>query len=582
MYFKQIQINGFGKIKDKQIELNQGLNVIHGKNESGKSTFSNFIRGMFYGVSKNKEGNKFSDYERFKPWSDNGFGGKLSYDYDGKEYTIFRDFAKNTSKVYDEQGNDVTGLFNKDRSRGVEVGLAHLKLDEETFKNSLLVRQAETAVESDEQRCIIQKLTNMIQLGEEGTSYEKTKSKLEKMLLDEVGTNRTQNKPINVVNREIQTYTKMKDELLYNKERAAKIEDEMKAVKQSQIKADKSFAEAKSVYEVKKKYEDLLQEKRNAYDTAKKILEREKEDYEKSKKKRLTEGIVTIVILFALIVSLLIIFKQYVLAIASVPLCACFVLLYRELEKKDQKVFSELNFDITKEELNKKEQKELETLEKEGVRKSLFDRKAAALKELMDGYERAKNDAVLEEHKLQIENNSLKNDVIKVTEVEENLQAAVAKKKEIQSLENSIKLAISTLEESYEEIKQEIIPEITRLIKESVAKTTNGEYSDVLYNDGSGLLAQDSNGALISIDKLSIGTIDQIYLGFRLAIANRLENIPLILDETFVYYDEERLENILNTIAKMAEEKQIILLTCSDREINLLGKNRIPANFIEL
>ena len=44
-------------------------------------------------------------------------------------------------------------------------------------------------------------------------------------------------------------------------------------------------------------------------------------------------------------------------------------------------------------------------------------------------------------------------------------------------------------------------------------------------------------------------------------IANKLENIPLVLDETFVYYDEERLTNILQTLEKIAEEKQIIILT---------------------
>ncbi len=137
------------------------------------------------------------------------------------------------------------------------------------------------------------------------------------------------------------------------------------------------------------------------------------------------------------------------------------------------------------------------------------------------------------------------------------------------------------MEETYEDIKSEIVPEINRLIKENVSKTTEGRYCDIIYNDELGLLAKTESGDLVTIDKLSIGTIDQIYLGFRFAIANRFdENIPLILDETFVYYDDDRLENVLKTIERMSKEKQIILLTCSNREMELLEKNKIKVNEI--
>ena len=54
MKIKKLKINGFGKLKDKDIELKEGINIIYGKNEAGKSTLLKFITGMFYGVSKNK------------------------------------------------------------------------------------------------------------------------------------------------------------------------------------------------------------------------------------------------------------------------------------------------------------------------------------------------------------------------------------------------------------------------------------------------------------------------------------------------------------------------------------------------
>ena len=65
MFIKHIKINGFGKIHNKEIDLTNGLNIIQGQNESGKSTISNFIKCMFYGISKNNDGNKYSEYEKF-------------------------------------------------------------------------------------------------------------------------------------------------------------------------------------------------------------------------------------------------------------------------------------------------------------------------------------------------------------------------------------------------------------------------------------------------------------------------------------------------------------------------------------
>ena len=70
MQIKELQINNFGKLKNKKIELKNGINVISGKNESGKSTLLKFITSMLYGISKNKNGKRISDYEKFTPWEE--------------------------------------------------------------------------------------------------------------------------------------------------------------------------------------------------------------------------------------------------------------------------------------------------------------------------------------------------------------------------------------------------------------------------------------------------------------------------------------------------------------------------------
>ena len=60
------------------------------------------------------------------------------------------------------------------------------------------------------------------------------------------------------------------------------------------------------------------------------------------------------------------------------------------------------------------------------------------------------------------------------------------------------------------------------------------------------------------------------------------ESMPIILDEAFAYYDEERLANILRFLAENAKQHQVIILTCSKREQELLEKMQIPYHITNL
>ena len=56
MIINKLKINGFGKLENKEIELNDKINIIKGDNESGKSTLLKFISSSLYGISRNKNG----------------------------------------------------------------------------------------------------------------------------------------------------------------------------------------------------------------------------------------------------------------------------------------------------------------------------------------------------------------------------------------------------------------------------------------------------------------------------------------------------------------------------------------------
>jgi len=88
----------------------------------------------------------------------------------------------------------------------------------------------------------------------------------------------------------------------------------------------------------------------------------------------------------------------------------------------------------------------------------------------------------------------------------------------------------------------------------------------------------------VELDKLSAGTIEQIYLALRLAISRIIfkeEKMPLLLDDTFAYYDEERLSATLEYLAK-EKDRQILIFTCHKREEGILNELNIPYHKITL
>ena len=116
MILKELNLISFGKFQNKTIHLKEGLNILYGKNESGKTTIHNFIDGMFYGFLKPyaKRRNYLEGLEKYRPWNNQNYAGVLKLFQEGKVYRIERDFEKGKVKVYDDLvGIDITAKIDK-------------------------------------------------------------------------------------------------------------------------------------------------------------------------------------------------------------------------------------------------------------------------------------------------------------------------------------------------------------------------------------------------------------------------------------------------------------------------------------
>ena len=214
MKINKLKINSYGKLKNKEIELKDNINIIYGKNEAGKSTLLKFIINSFYGISKNKKGKDYSDFDKYLPWSEEEFSGKIEYELDNKEkYEVYRDFKKKNPKIFNEKKEDISKQFNIDKSKGNEFFYDQTKIDEELFLSTIVANQQEVKLEKTETNILIQKIANLVGTGDDNVSYKRAIDRINRRQLEEIGSQKSREKPINIIERKIENLEEEKNEL---------------------------------------------------------------------------------------------------------------------------------------------------------------------------------------------------------------------------------------------------------------------------------------------------------------------------------------------------------------------------------
>ena len=194
------------------------------------------------------------------------------------------------------------------------------------------------------------------------------------------------------------------------------------------------------------------------------------------------------------------------------------------------------------------------------------------------------NDTQIEIHKLKLEKESVEPRLDKLAQIEEQLNNNYEKLNNLNNLNDSMEYAKNILEKSFEKMKNSVTPKFTNNLSETISQIFNNKYSKVKFNEENGLIVELENGDYVPADRLSIGTIDQLYLSLRISMIDELseEKLPLFLDESFAYYDNNRLENALKYITNNLESRQTLIFTCANREKEILDKMGITYNYIEI
>lgn len=622
MKINNLKINGFGKLENKEINLSENINLIYGKNEAGKTTLLKFISGMFYGISKNKNKKEIPDYEKYKPWKAEEYSGKINYILDNKnEFEVFRDFNKKNPKIY-KNSEDVSGEYNINKTKGNEFFYEQTKMDEPTFLSTTLVEQKQVVLDSEEQNGLIQKIANLLSTGEENISYKKTITTLTKKQTEEVGTLRTVGKPLNVLNQKI-------DELSKNKRNEGIEEEQKNELEKSQKMTRNIIKEKTNKLELIKKINskkieeniqnekikinnDLLNEENLKINNIKNKINENKKQKNKKNKNNYFYFLIIFLIIINLILNILKIKKIIKLISGIISILMIIYLIIKKI--KNSKLEKEINLENNKylleiksiEENIGKIEDNIKKINKENSENNkyfnsqinlefnkeieekeinyLLNETKEELETIQKNLEKEISSLKFKQHTDEFDYNNLLKRLEDKAKNEEELQNCLEEKEELLKLEKEIIIAKTAIERAYEKMKSEITPKFTKNLSNIVDRISDGKYSNIKFIDGEGLIVELKNGEYINANRLSIGTIDELYLSLRLSAMEEITNekMPIILDEAFAYYDNERLENILSYINENLKENQVIIFTCSNREKEILNKNKINYNYIEI
>ena len=630
MKLEKLIINGYGKISNLKIDFMNGLNIVFGSNESGKSTLQAFIKAMLYGQKKGKtEG--FVEKDRYRPWNGGPYAGSLEYTLDDlNRFRIWREFSTGQVKVFDSNLNEITDTFSCSRVNGFLFAEKHLGIDQELFVRTSFVSQLGVRTNVEGEKLLSDRIANIIESGSERASYADAKRILEKTLIEEVGTERTTGKPLDRIKKNIKDLESEKNKCEDILERILELEAHLKSSREEQKRLDIQIKYIKMVKDAKRiqiKYNQVKKENDSNADleyelevkmqeldelnsripngvsifddevsnSVLRIQSQIKESAGRRKNIIRYAGITLALIGAAIIVSIP---KFWMLGIlVSSAGCAGMIMTnsirniigikmdsfytgrsITQLEDELQDILSTAGVKSINHYFEKKKEISFIAVKKELLIETIEEYYEISVEKLRE--------VQFKIRELETEIRVLSKEIDRLPLIEEELLLARTRKNELEELDYCIRKALEVMEECSNQLKGDIGPYIARRVSQIIRSLTN-RYNDMTTKaNGTKLSISMDDGNIVDVCQLSGGTIDQIYLALRMAaaefISSNREALPLIFDEVFSQYDDNRLYLGAHCLREISKDKQIIIFTCREQEVGVLTKVVPQANLIHL
>ncbi len=234
MIIKELGLLNFGKFEDKKIELQEGINLIYGRNEKGKSTIVNFIDGIFYGFSRDSLVKKVRDdlFEKSIPWNSNLYRGYIILNDKGEDFWISRDFDKDECSILNLKTAD--NLSDDPRifmySRIPQPGVLFFDLNRKIYKSTFFIGQRLSQLDSGASVELQNRINNFSVSEDENVDLSKVIERMKEDLYD-IGTKKRKSSEIGRINDELEKISKDKVNFISLKETYEKSIDKYKSSK---------------------------------------------------------------------------------------------------------------------------------------------------------------------------------------------------------------------------------------------------------------------------------------------------------------------------------------------------------------
>lgn len=535
MKIDKLHLQDFGQFHGKDITLAPGVNILYGANEAGKTTTKDFIVGMMYGMDGSQSNGRFDEYEKRRPINGDAYAGSMEVTTEQGQYQIDRNFLKESKST-----------VVKDLNSGYEVPLQQpdslmgtlIQTDKSTYMNTLCVGQTELATS----HAIVDRLNDYIvnmastRAGDVDAVNAITQLKDKKKEFA--------NEPLEA--REQELTAKLQLDRDYDAEIAA-VEEEYKKVEASGGDKKEAKLQFTPIKNASMREEEELEEDEEQEEEPEEELTAHEKDVKmlQNMGKRSVLDNAFVLLFLGLILIALFVGIAWIIPV-NIPQLKMGIM-----------GFGILLVVITLIQVFSRRAKLYRLLEEIEIEQGFEDAKAeAAVAQSADQSEwnaqlselRNKKESILQERKAQEEM------LLEINQIKEKM---AANNVELAALD----LAIRTIQDLSEEIYDSFGSVLNEQVSALVRKITNGKYTEVRIDNQLNVLVKSGN-SFISMDYLSTGTIEQIYLALRLSIANVLiaEDLPIIIDDIFVTYDYQRLYDTVSCLGGYLN-RQIIMFT---------------------
>lgn len=524
MRIQELIIKNFGKFSDKTILLRDGVNLIYGENESGKTTLHTFIGSMLYGMERGRGRAAATDtFSRYEPWENpNYYAGAVRFVCGGRTFYLQRNFdkyGKSASLICEDDGEELS----------LEDGDLAALLDgmqKSLYESTVSVSQSETKT----------KEALSIELRNHATNFYATGD--EELQLD--GAFRYLKEKKRELDRE------EREQELARQEKRDAVENEASYVWRDLHKLHQELEEAED--KLDKAIEEHERNQKQLEFFQKRLQEEERQEKVRQKKWRVHPGMV-IALLLLLIFAIVVLEPPWNYLWAIVIFLASSLYVWNKM-KDGRRV-------------------QVETEQEEG------EESGEEQSDLIEERLRWEVDRIREECKdKEIRYENLKEQLEELNELAYGSERIYKRKEALQTAEKRLR-------DLSDQMQKEIGYRLNRRISEIIQELTDGRYEKLIVDDEMKMFLL-KDGRKITLDQVSKGTAEQIYFALRMASAEILyeEKLPIILDDTFAYYDDTRLARMLKWLS--CQERQIILFTCQKREAEALEDLGIEYHYINL